>query len=57
MPENRKFSCRAFYADSEYMLDVLNGPILAEKNPKKSFFGKIPKKWKNPTHKIFIFFT
>jgi hypothetical protein len=38
------------------MLDVANGPILAEKSPKNPFFGKIPKKWKNPTPKKIIFF-
>jgi hypothetical protein len=43
MSKNRTLSGRVFYADSEYMLDVLNEPILAEKSPKKSFFGKIPK--------------
>jgi hypothetical protein len=38
------------------MLDVAYGPILAEKSPKNPFFGKIPKKWKNPTEKKIIFF-
>jgi hypothetical protein len=27
------------------MLDVANGPVLAEKSLKKQFLGKIPKKW------------
>jgi hypothetical protein len=38
------FSGRVFCADSEYMLDVVYGPILAEKKSKKPVFGKIPKK-------------
>jgi hypothetical protein len=38
------------------MLDVVYGPILAEKSLKYPFFGKIPKKWKNPTLKKFFFF-
>jgi hypothetical protein len=52
------FSGRVFCADSEYMLDVAYGPILAKKSPKNPFFGKILKKWKNPTKKKnFFFFT
>jgi hypothetical protein len=42
--KNWIFSDRVFCADSEYMLDVAYGPILAEKSPKNPFFGKIPKK-------------
>jgi hypothetical protein len=30
--------------------------ILAKKSPKNLFFGKIPKKWKNPTQKEKLFF-
>jgi hypothetical protein len=39
------------------MLDVANEPILALKSPKNTtpFFGEIPKKWKNPTNKIFFY--
>jgi hypothetical protein len=33
------------------MLDVSNGPILAEKSLKNPFFGEILKKWKNPAKK------
>jgi hypothetical protein len=50
------FSGRVFCADSEYMLDVAYGPILAEKSLKNPFFGKIPKKWKNPTQKKICIF-
>jgi hypothetical protein len=45
------FSGRVFCADSEYMLDVAYGPILAKKSLKNTFFGITPKKWKNPTKK------
>jgi hypothetical protein len=38
------------------MLNVANGPILAEKNLKKPFLGKIPKRWKNSTKKNVFFF-
>jgi hypothetical protein len=38
------------------MLAVANGPILAEKSPKNPYYGKIPKKWKNPTQKKIYFF-
>jgi hypothetical protein len=38
-------------SDSEYMLDVAYGPILAEKILKNPFFGKIPKKGKTPPQK------
>jgi hypothetical protein len=31
-------------ADSEYILDVANGPILAKKD-RKTLFWKIPKTW------------
>jgi hypothetical protein len=38
------------------MLDVTYRPILAEKNPKNLFFGKIPQKGKtHPQKKIFFF--
>jgi hypothetical protein len=40
------FSGKIFCADSEYILDVANGPILAGKSPKNAFLGKILKKWK-----------
>jgi hypothetical protein len=50
------FSSRVFCADSEYMLDVAYKPFLAEKSPKNLFFGKIPKKRKNPTQKKISFF-
>jgi hypothetical protein len=43
------FSGRVFCADSEYLLNIANGPILAYKSTKKTIFLliKIPKKWKN----------
>jgi hypothetical protein len=52
------FFGRDFCADSEYMLDVANGPTLAlAKKAKNPFFAKIPKMWKkNPTQKNNFFF-
>jgi hypothetical protein len=44
----------SFCADSENMPDVANGPILAKKS-KNSFIRKIPKKWKNPIPKFYLF--
>jgi hypothetical protein len=56
MSINGIYSVRVFYADSEYMLDVLNGPILAEKS---RFLIKFTKSEKIPSHpnKKNIFFT
>jgi hypothetical protein len=49
------FSGRVFCADSEYMLDVAYGPILAEKSLKNPFLAKFPKSGKTPPKKKFFF--
>jgi hypothetical protein len=63
MSENGTFSARVVYADSEYMLDVLNGPILAEKVQKSCFLAEklqkscfLVKSGKTPPKKNFFFY-
>jgi hypothetical protein len=47
--KKRTFSGKMLCVDSEYMLEVANGPILVEKSLINTFFGNIPKKWKSHT--------
>jgi hypothetical protein len=50
-----KFLVKFFSADTEYMLDVANRPILAEKSLSKTLFmGKIPKSGKTSPKFFFI---
>jgi hypothetical protein len=50
------FSGRVFCAGSEFMLDVTNGHILAEKSSKNPLFGKIFKSGKKNRPKIYFLF-
>jgi hypothetical protein len=46
---------QSFFDKSEYMLNVANGPILAEKKPKNPFLAILSKSGKTPPKKNFLF--